>query len=234
MVQARRRAFNHDKSPHFFKVFFPDQSSERLRVPPPFIKHFNGVIPERVILRSRIGRFWSVEMAQDEDNWFFQDGWKEFVQDNSLRSGYFLVFRYNYNSSFDVLIFDSTSCEKEEFSTCTNGGRRKAEEAKEDLNKNTSSLKRVYFVRNPQEVRRKKCGCTQSKRAVAVEAEEERVPKAEKLVKPKEKIVTKANKLDKPKNPQFTACFSMLMAHLLAKRPFGRVSALADFSIQRS
>lgn len=51
-------------------------------------------------------------MVEDCDGFIFEDGWKEFVADQSLAVGDFLVFRYNGNSMFKVLVFDSTACEK--------------------------------------------------------------------------------------------------------------------------
>ncbi|CAN1136417.1 B3 domain-containing protein REM16 [Linum perenne] len=43
----------------------------------------------------------------------FSRGWKEFAAENSLQVDDLLVFKYNGDSHFDVLILDSrTSCEK--------------------------------------------------------------------------------------------------------------------------
>lgn len=45
---------------------------------------------------------------------FCGDGWEEFVKDHSLQENDILMLRYNGESCFDVLIFDSRSmCEKE-------------------------------------------------------------------------------------------------------------------------
>lgn len=51
-------------------------------------------------------------MKQDAGHLFFHKGWQDFVKDNSLEAGEFLVFRYDGNSGFDVQIFGKSGCEK--------------------------------------------------------------------------------------------------------------------------
>lgn len=51
-------------------------------------------------------------MKQDVGHLFFHKGWQEFVKDNSLEAGEFLVFRYDGNLGFDVQIFGKSGCEK--------------------------------------------------------------------------------------------------------------------------
>ena len=45
------------------------------------------------------------------NNILFCNGWQNFVEYHSICYGYFLVFRYEENSSFHVLIFDKTATE---------------------------------------------------------------------------------------------------------------------------
>lgn len=42
---------------------------------------------------------------------WFHEGWQNFVEFNSIDYGHFLVFRYNGNSNFLVLLFDKTATE---------------------------------------------------------------------------------------------------------------------------
>ncbi|XP_057481294.1 putative B3 domain-containing protein At5g66980 [Actinidia eriantha] len=98
----------------FFKVYLPDQSSQRLRVPPDFVKNFNGIIPNKIILRDLGGKIWHVETEEEENGVFFKKGWQRFASDHSLELGNFIVFRCNRNSSFDVKIFGNNGCMKEE------------------------------------------------------------------------------------------------------------------------
>ena len=42
---------------------------------------------------------------------WFENGWCEFASYHGLTMGHLLVFRYDGNSQFDVLIFDATATE---------------------------------------------------------------------------------------------------------------------------
>ncbi|XP_020266865.1 B3 domain-containing protein Os11g0197600-like isoform X2 [Asparagus officinalis] len=97
---------------YFFKVFFPDQSSNYLRIPSAFRERIEVESSKIVYLKGQSGGIWKVGLVKDCDGFVFEDGWKEFVADQSLAVGDFLVFRYNGNSRFKVLVFDSTACEK--------------------------------------------------------------------------------------------------------------------------
>ena len=66
-------------------------------------------------LKGPSGSTWQVELATDDDTMFFKHGWKEFVKDHFLEEKDLLIFKYNGESNFDVLIFDGQSlCEKAE------------------------------------------------------------------------------------------------------------------------
>lgn len=51
-------------------------------------------------------------MVKNCDGFSFEDGWKDFVVDHSLIMGDLLIFRYNGSLRFEVLVFDSSACEK--------------------------------------------------------------------------------------------------------------------------
>lgn len=57
------------------------------------------------------GRVWRVKLMKNGRRVSFGDGWQDFVASNSISVGYFLVFRYEKNSTFQVLIIDMTACE---------------------------------------------------------------------------------------------------------------------------
>ena len=51
-----------------------------------------------------------------EERWnglFFRSGWQEFVKDNSLELGDFLIFKYVGKSTFNVKIYGRNACEKD-------------------------------------------------------------------------------------------------------------------------
>ncbi|KAF8388726.1 hypothetical protein HHK36_025406 [Tetracentron sinense] len=64
---------------------------------------------EYVILRSCCGKSWRVKI----NGLRFEEGWKDFARDHSLRVGDFLVFRYEKDMVFDVLVFDTSACERD-------------------------------------------------------------------------------------------------------------------------
>ena len=63
-------------------------------------------------LKGPSGSTWKVNLVKSSYGFIFEDGWKEFVADQSLVMGDFLLFRYDGYSRFKVLVFDSTACEK--------------------------------------------------------------------------------------------------------------------------
>ncbi|KAL0325660.1 UNVERIFIED_CONTAM: B3 domain-containing protein REM16 [Sesamum radiatum] len=67
-----------------------------------------------VALKGPSGHEWSVGLVTNGDMLLLKHGWKAFVDDHSLEENDILIFKYNGNSRFDVLMFDQESlCEKE-------------------------------------------------------------------------------------------------------------------------
>ncbi|XP_023914212.1 B3 domain-containing protein LOC_Os12g40080 [Quercus suber] len=100
--------------PSFFKVLIGD-FSEQLRIPPAFVKNFNGRLLSKCSLRSSTGKVYIVRVEKRGNNGlFFWSGWHDFVKDNSLDIGDFLVFKYDGNSTmFKVKIYGRNTCEKD-------------------------------------------------------------------------------------------------------------------------
>ncbi|XP_077233559.1 putative B3 domain-containing protein Os03g0621600 isoform X2 [Tasmannia lanceolata] len=118
----------------FFKVMIGD-FTQKLRIPPAFVRHFNGKLLNKSILKNPTGKFWHVKVERIGNDLFFQEGWQNFVKDNSLQTGDFLVLEYDGNSEFDVLIFGKSGCEKEDALTDMNWGGHcpnKLEEIREE------------------------------------------------------------------------------------------------------
>ncbi|XP_059668765.1 putative B3 domain-containing protein At5g66980 [Cornus florida] len=96
----------------FFKVYLPGQSTRQLRIPPAFVKEFNGTIPSKSTIMNHGRRQWRVEMSMIDNNLYFQNGWHKFVRDNTLEYEDFLVFCYVGSSMFYVKIFGKSGCLK--------------------------------------------------------------------------------------------------------------------------
>ncbi|XP_043710117.1 putative B3 domain-containing protein At5g66980 [Telopea speciosissima] len=184
-----------EKIPEFFKIYLPDHSSQKMKIPPGFINHFNGLIPNKAILRSRNGRVWHVELEQVDNNLFFQNGWKGFVKDQSLKLGEFLVFKYDGNSVFNVKIFGTNGCEKQETLAYNNNYDQEAPHLKKEEQPEAEGIINncTPFIQNFPELsgkrirRRPKYGSPRSK---VVEA-----------------LTLKAAGLGRLKNPYFVASF---------------------------
>ncbi|KAG9135075.1 hypothetical protein Leryth_011571 [Lithospermum erythrorhizon] len=96
----------------FFKVVLSSTLQEgKLKFPKKFAKE-QAELPESVRLCLPTGRCWSVriERVTDNDIWL-HDGLLKFMEDNYIGIEYLLVFRYDGNSEFGVLIFDLTAAE---------------------------------------------------------------------------------------------------------------------------
>ncbi|KAJ0011049.1 hypothetical protein Pint_34522 [Pistacia integerrima] len=101
-----------EKSSHFFKVILPSSLEEKkLGIPQMFVKKFGNELSDIATLEVPNGRAWLIGLTKDGTKIWFRDGWHDFVQYHSISVGYFLVFKYLKNSTFQVLIFDSTACE---------------------------------------------------------------------------------------------------------------------------
>ncbi|KAK2665202.1 hypothetical protein Ddye_003776 [Dipteronia dyeriana] len=53
----------------------------------------------------------TVCLTKDGKRTWFDQGWHDFVEYHSITAGYFLIFKYEKNSNFHVLVFDLSACE---------------------------------------------------------------------------------------------------------------------------
>ncbi|KAM7529088.1 hypothetical protein LguiB_032498 [Lonicera macranthoides] len=113
MVKPNGKCYS-EKDSQFFKIYVPHHCSHHLRIPPAFIKYFKGVWPSQSILKTYHAKTsWCIDVNKVDNYFFFQKGWPEFVRDNSLEFGDFLIFSYSGNSEFYVPIFGKNNCQKE-------------------------------------------------------------------------------------------------------------------------
>ncbi|KAJ0077719.1 hypothetical protein Patl1_36274 [Pistacia atlantica] len=100
--------------PKFFKVFNPRRrGSASLKIPDAWVQHLNA-LPKNVVLQNQIGKVWHMKMEYADNRLYFANGWQQFVKDNSLVYGDFLVFQYNGDDGFNVKIWGKSGCEKNE------------------------------------------------------------------------------------------------------------------------
>lgn len=83
-------------------------------IPQKFADNLREKLVDSVTLKGPSGAIWNVDLEADGDKLYLKHGWKEFVEDHSLRENDVLVFKYDGNLQFGVTMFDGlTFCEKE-------------------------------------------------------------------------------------------------------------------------
>lgn len=81
------------------------------RIPDKFVQKFGVDLSDMAFLTIPNGRKWKVKLAQHAGGVWFQNGWSEFASSHGVAVGHLLVFKYEGNSQFHVLIFDATATE---------------------------------------------------------------------------------------------------------------------------
>ncbi|MCD7464464.1 hypothetical protein HAX54_052785 [Datura stramonium] len=105
------------RPPEFFKLFLSDWSSQQLKLPKHFSREFGESMKERSRIKDELcGEVWDVCVGKSEDGsvYFLSGkGWEDFINYHSLENGYFLIFRYEVDSSsFTVKVFTTNACKK--------------------------------------------------------------------------------------------------------------------------
>ncbi|KAJ0961595.1 hypothetical protein J5N97_001092 [Dioscorea zingiberensis] len=123
----------------FFKVMNTG-FSQGLLIPEKFAKKFKGKLPGILNLRSPSGNLWSVRLLNVPGALLIKDGWKVFVDAHHVVENDVLVFKYDGNSCFDVLMFNQSGCENEAsyFVRCSNNNLEE-NQVKEEYNNEASS-----------------------------------------------------------------------------------------------
>ncbi|KAH7575180.1 hypothetical protein JRO89_XS02G0058500 [Xanthoceras sorbifolium] len=101
-----------DNRPCFFKIIL-GSVKERLRIPPKFLHHVSKDLTKTATLKIFSGGLWTVQINKTDDGVFMEDGWQQFLRDNSLKDRHFLVFTYDGDMSFIVKIFELNGCERD-------------------------------------------------------------------------------------------------------------------------
>ncbi|KAM3376273.1 B3 domain-containing protein [Capsicum galapagoense] len=107
----------------FFKVFDPETSAQRMKIPTSFIDYMNGKLTRKVSLRDGFGNMWPIGVTKIGCDFYFHYGWTKFTKDNTLEFGDFLIFDYGKNGEFDLKLLAINGCEKK-----GDGGEKKREE----------------------------------------------------------------------------------------------------------
>ncbi|KAL9330553.1 hypothetical protein ACSQ67_000163 [Phaseolus vulgaris] len=104
--------WSHFQFLHFMQ-FLRAEYDQHLALPKTFSDNLRKKLPENVTLKGPSGVAWKVAMIARGDTLYLAHGWGQFVKDHYLKENDFLVFKYNGESQFDVLVFDGGNlCEK--------------------------------------------------------------------------------------------------------------------------
>ncbi|KAG6384001.1 hypothetical protein SASPL_156203 [Salvia splendens] len=93
----------------FFKVISDDK---RMRFPRGNIPRVQGLVGRKVTLRDVDRNLWTVEMARDGDDFYFDKGWPQFHQENHLKPGDYVSFDYKHDGLFDFILLGGDGCVK--------------------------------------------------------------------------------------------------------------------------
>ena len=83
------------------------------RIPKKFISKYGVDLLDMAFLTIPNGTKWKVKLTKHDGEVWFQNGWYEFASCHALTVGSLLVFIYEGNSQFFVLIVDATATEIE-------------------------------------------------------------------------------------------------------------------------
>ncbi|KAL7104094.1 hypothetical protein ACP275_08G223100 [Erythranthe tilingii] len=113
------------KDPKFMKIVL-NPSDHKLKIPREFVKRYGNTLLSNcsvISLKVPTESLWRVELTRVDGEIWLQKGWKEFVEYYSIKFGHLLVFEYQGNFRFRVLVFDMTASEIEyPFQCASNSG----------------------------------------------------------------------------------------------------------------
>ncbi|KAM4096262.1 hypothetical protein ACJW30_08G092100 [Castanea mollissima] len=92
------------EAPHFFKIIMPQTLQERK-----LVSKYGVHLSDTAFLTIPNGTNWKFKLTKRDGEVWFQNGWCEFASCHTLTPGHLLVFKYEGNSQFYVLIFDATT-----------------------------------------------------------------------------------------------------------------------------
>ncbi|KAL5071960.1 hypothetical protein RYX36_022847 [Vicia faba] len=132
-----------------FTQFLHDDFQQQLALPKTFSDNLKKKLPENVVLKGPSGVVWNIGLVIRDDSVYFVNGWERFVKDHSLKENDFLVFKYNGESLFEVLVFDGNSfCEKAASYFVGKCGPAQTEQGGSKAKDNSNSVEEVNTASN--------------------------------------------------------------------------------------
>ncbi|XP_010414513.1 PREDICTED: B3 domain-containing protein At3g06220-like isoform X2 [Camelina sativa] len=101
-----------DVLPRFFSVYLSQYSSDSLLIPVSYYEHLPRPLPKTGILMGTGGKIWKVAMKSRQEQVYFERGWANFVADNDIKDGEFLIFVFDGYRRYEVSIFAHGGCKE--------------------------------------------------------------------------------------------------------------------------
>ncbi|XP_065871119.1 B3 domain-containing transcription factor VRN1-like isoform X2 [Euphorbia lathyris] len=137
---------------------FSEIKGDFKEIPSGFVTEFGNSLSNPIILEVPTGKKWEVEMSKvgGEDQVWLGNGWLGFSEHYSLQKGHLLVFEYQGNSHFNVLIFDMTATEIDYPGSCSRDGKSKPK-----MNKNKEFIDLISDQHHIQQFGGNVASCSQ-------------------------------------------------------------------------
>ncbi|KAM0917324.1 hypothetical protein ACQ4PT_009599 [Festuca glaucescens] len=102
---------NLDDEKKYLSMLMMGDFQNEMIIPEEFVKRFKGEIPGKITLETKNHCSYIIGVAKQQEKLVLTAGWGNFVETFALQMGDTIVFRYNGNSKFSVIIFDNLGCE---------------------------------------------------------------------------------------------------------------------------
>lgn len=102
---------NLDDEKKYLSMLMMGDFQNEMIIPEEFVKRFKGEIPGKITLETKNHCSYIIGVTKQQEKLVLTAGWGNFVETFALQMGDTIVFRYNGNSKFSVIIFDNLGCE---------------------------------------------------------------------------------------------------------------------------
>ena len=92
-------------------------------IPKKFASIHGKNLDDKISLKVPGGSVWPIKLKRQKNKVWLQKGWPEFAEHYSIGFGYLLVFEYQGDSKFQVLVFDPSGLETDYPLTSTTENR---------------------------------------------------------------------------------------------------------------
>ncbi|POO02690.1 B3 DNA binding domain containing protein [Trema orientale] len=97
---------------HFFAVVLEETLQEnKLRIPQKFVRKYGEALSDSVFVKLPCGSRWKIKLAKQDNKIWLEEGWPDFAKHYSIKRGGMVIFRYEGNSEFHAVIFDTSTVE---------------------------------------------------------------------------------------------------------------------------